>query len=72
MDGIGLECFTCIDKMIGKKTTYKLHDTSSNSYQLMCLIKVNVNNNSNNNNNNNNNNDNNNLVFSLKIKGTLI
>ena len=38
-----------------------MHNTSSSSYQSICLIKLNVkNNDSNNNNNNNNNNDNNN------------
>ena len=37
-----------------------MHNTSSSSYQSICLIKVNVKNNDNNNNNNNNNNDNNN------------
>ena len=38
-----------------------MHNTSSSSYQSICLIKVNVKNNDddNNNNNNNNNNDNN-------------
>ena len=37
-----------------------MHNASSSSYQLICLIKVNVkNNNDNNNNNNNNSNDNN-------------
>ena len=37
-----------------------MHNTSSSSYQSICLIKVNVkNNDDNNNNNNNNNNDNN-------------
>ena len=37
-----------------------MHNTSSSSYQSICLIKVNVKNNDNNNNNNNNNTDNNN------------
>ena len=33
-----------------------MYDTSSSSYQSICLIKVNVKNDNNNNNNNNNNN----------------
>ena len=33
-----------------------MHNTSSSSYQLICLVKVNVKNNDNNNNNNNDNN----------------
>ena len=33
-----------------------MHNTSSSSYQSICLIKVNVKNNNNNNNNNNNDN----------------
>ena len=37
-----------------------MHNTSSSSYQSICLIKVNVKNNDNNNNNNNNNNTDNN------------
>ena len=37
-----------------------MHNTSSSSYQSICLIKVNVKNNDDNNNNNNNNNDNDN------------
>ena len=36
-----------------------MHNTSSSSYQSICLIKVNVKNNDNNNNNNDNNNNNN-------------
>ena len=36
-----------------------MHNTSSSSYQSICLIKVNVKNNDNNNNTNNNNNNNN-------------
>ena len=36
-----------------------MHNTSSSSYQSICLIKVNVKNNNNNNNNNNGNNKNN-------------
>ena len=37
-----------------------MYNTSSSSYQSICLIKVNVKNNDNNNNNNNNNDNNNN------------
>ena len=37
-----------------------MHNTSSSSYQLICLIKVNVKNNDNNNNNDNNDDNNNN------------
>ena len=37
-----------------------MHNTSSSSYQSICLIKVNVKNNDNNNNNNNDNNNHNN------------
>ena len=36
-----------------------MHNTSSSSYQSICLIKVNVKNNDNNNNNNNNDDNNN-------------
>ena len=36
-----------------------MHNTSSSSYQSICLIKVNVKNNDNNNNDDNNNNNNN-------------
>ena len=37
-----------------------MHNTSSSSYQLICLIKVNFKNNDNNNNDNNDDDDNNN------------
>ena len=37
-----------------------MHNTSSSSYQSICLIKVNVKNNNNNNNNNNDDDDDNN------------
>ena len=31
-----------VDKIIEKKDTHKMHNTSSSSYQSICLIKVNV------------------------------
>ena len=61
-DWIGLDwnALFHVDKIVEKKSNYLMHNTSSSSYQSICLIKVNVkNNNNNNDNNNNNNNDNN-------------
>ena len=41
-----------VDKILEKKYhMHKMHNTSSSSYQSICLIKVNVKNNNNNNNN---------------------
>ena len=49
-----------LTKSLKKNHMNKMHNTSSSSYQSICLIKVKVkNNNSNNNDNNNNNNTNN-------------
>ena len=44
--GIGLECFISCWQNRRKKTQW-MHNTSSSSYQSICLIKVNVKNNNN-------------------------
>ena len=60
--GIGMLYFVLI-KSYKKNHTFKMQNTSSSSYQSICLVKVNVkNNNSNNNSNTNNTNNNNNTT----------
>ena len=56
MDWIGLDwnALFHVDKIVEKKSNQLLHNTSSNSYQSICLIKVDVKNNNKNNYYNNN------------------